>query len=153
MHMIHKVTDLSPLPPADQQAIGKTLFALLEAFRERNADALRTVYADDADWRNGFGTAKRGVSEIVDYLREVFAQESFNRGDLAVPPNATFRVVTPEVVVVSTHAIVRDKVLEQGGYLDRDNFSLRVLQRRDDGSWRIISEMFHDSAIQITTEA
>jgi hypothetical protein len=32
-----------------------------------------------------------------------------------------------------------------GDPLDRDNFSLRALQRQADGSWLIVSEMFQDA--------
>jgi hypothetical protein len=43
------MTDFSELPPADQEAIGKTLLTLLKSFDDRNADPLRGVYSDDAD--------------------------------------------------------------------------------------------------------
>ena len=75
------MTDFSDLPPDDQQAIGKTLLTLLAGFRDRDAEALQAVYSDDADWVNAFGTVKRGREEIVDYLRGLFADDNFNRGE------------------------------------------------------------------------
>lgn len=51
-----------------QDAIGVTLMALLSGFQERNADKLVGVYSADADWVNAFGSVKRGVDEIVEYL-------------------------------------------------------------------------------------
>ena len=62
------MTDVSNLPPDDQQAIGKTLLTLLASFRNRDAEALHAVYSDDADWVNAFGTVERRRQEIVDYL-------------------------------------------------------------------------------------
>jgi ketosteroid isomerase-like protein len=61
------VTDFADLPSDDQQAIGKTLLTLLTSFRDRDAEALRAVYSNDADWVDAFGTVKRGREEIVDY--------------------------------------------------------------------------------------
>ncbi|MFZ0902641.1 MAG: nuclear transport factor 2 family protein [Mycobacterium sp.] len=71
------MTGFSDLAPDDQQAIGKTLLTLLTGFRNRDADALRAVYSDDADWVNAFGTVKRGREEIVDYLRHLFVDGNF----------------------------------------------------------------------------
>ena len=142
--------DFSQLPPVDQEAIGKTLLTLLKAFDERDAEPLLGVYSDDADWVNAFGTAKRGRDDIVAYLRGLFRDQNFNRGELAGPPETSFRVLTPEVVLVSAHLQVKGQGLVGGGTLDRDNFSLRALQRQHDGSWLIVSEMFQDANTETT---
>jgi len=139
------MSSFSELPPPDQEAIGKTLLTLLRAFDERDAEPLRHVYSHDADWVNAFGTVKRGRDEIVEYLRGLFSDDNFNRGELAGPPETSFRVLTPEVVLVSAHLQVKGQGLVGGATLDRDNFSLRALQRQNDGSWLIVSEMFQDA--------
>ena len=144
------MTNFSDLPPTDQEAIGKTLLTLLKAFDDRDAARLRRVYSDDADWVNAFGTVKRGRDEIVDYLTGLFRDANFNCGELAGPPETSFRVLTPEVVLVSAHLIVKGQGLVGGGTLDRDNYSLRALQRQDDGSWLIVSEMFQDANTETT---
>jgi len=144
------MTDFSDLPPADQEAIGKTLLTLLKAFDDRDAAPLRHAYSDDADWVNAFGTVKRGRDEIVEYLTGLFRDDNFNRGELAGPPETSFRVLNPEVVLVSAHLIVKGQGLVGGGTLDRDNYSLRALQRQDDGSWLIVSEMFQDANTETT---
>src|ERR1700677_156854 len=128
------MTDFSNLPPDDLQAIGKTLLTLLASFRNRDAEALHPVYSDDADWVNAFGTVKRGSKEIVDYLRGLFADDNFNRGEPEGPPETCFRVLTPEGVLVSAHLRIKGQGLVDGRALDRDNFSLRALQRQPDGS-------------------
>jgi uncharacterized protein (TIGR02246 family) len=140
----------SELPPADQEAIGKTLLTLLKAFDERDAEPLPGVYSEDADWVNAFGTVKRGRDEIVDYLRGLFGDDNFNRGELAGPPETSFRVLTSDVVLVSAHLQVKGQGLVGDGTLDRDNFSLRALQRQDDGTWLIVSEMFEDANTETT---
>jgi uncharacterized protein (TIGR02246 family) len=80
----------SELPPADQEAIGKTLLTLVKAFDDRDAEPRRGVYSDDADWVNAFGTVKRGSDDIVEYLTGLFADANFNRGELAGPPETSF---------------------------------------------------------------
>jgi uncharacterized protein (TIGR02246 family) len=144
------MTEFSDLPPDDQQAIGKTLLTLLASFRNRDAAALHSVYSADADWVNAFGTVRRGCNEIVDYLRGLFADDNFNRGEPEGPPETSFRVLTPEVVLVSAHLRIKDQGLVGGGTLDRDNYSLRALQRQTDGSWLIVSEMFQDANTEAT---
>jgi uncharacterized protein (TIGR02246 family) len=144
------MTDFSDLPSDDQQAIGKTLLTLLTAFRDRDAEAMQAVYSDDADWVNAFGTVKRRRAEIVDYLRGLFADDNFNRGETEGPPETSFRALTPEVVLVSAHLQIKGQGLVGGGTLDRDNFSLRALQRQADGSWLIVSEMFQDANTETT---
>jgi len=144
------MTDFSDLPTDDQQAIGKTLLTLLKGFRDRDAEALHAVYSDDADWVNAFGTVKRGREDIVDYLRGLFADDNFNRGEPEGPPETSFRVLTSEVVLVSAHLRIKGQGLVGGGTLDRDNFSLRALQRQTDGAWLIVSEMFQDANTKTT---
>ena len=144
------MTDFADLPPDDQQAIGKTLLTLLKGFRDRDAEALHAVYSDDADWVNAFGTVKRGSKEIVDYLSGLFADDNFNRGEPEGPPETSFRVLTPDVVLVSAHLRIKGQGLVDGGTLDRDNFSLRALQRQPDGSWLVVSEMFQDANTETT---
>jgi uncharacterized protein (TIGR02246 family) len=143
------MTDFSDLAPEDQQAIGKTLLTLLSGFRDRDAEALQAVYSDDG-WVNAFGTVKRGREDIVDYLRGLFADDNFNRGEPEGPPETSFRVLKPEVVLVSAHLRIKGQGLVDGGTLDRDNFSLRALQRQADRSWLVVSEMFQDANTETT---
>ena len=110
------------------------------------------MYSADADWVNAFGTVKRGRDEIVDYLRGLFRDDNFNRGELAGPPETSFKAPTPEVVLVSAHPKIKGQGLVGGGTLDRDNFSLRALQRQDGGSWLIVSEIFQDANTETTYE-
>lgn len=145
--------DLSSLPQADQEAIGVTLISLLTGFQERNADKLVDVYSSDADWVNAFGSVKKGGKEIVEYLRGLFSDDNFNSGTLRAPPETAIRVLTPEVVLVSAHLQVEGQKLVGGGEIDeRDNYSVRVLQRQPDGSWLIVSEMYNDANREKTYE-
>jgi uncharacterized protein (TIGR02246 family) len=145
--------DLSSLPQADQDAIGATLISLMTGFRERDVEKLVGIYTSDADWVNAFGTMKKGRDEIVEYLRGLFADDNFNAGTLKAPPQTALRVLTPDVVLVSAHLQVQGQKLVGGGEIEvRNNYSLRVLQRQDDGSWLIVSEMYNDANREQTYE-
>jgi uncharacterized protein (TIGR02246 family) len=145
------VLEITDLPQADQDGIATTLINLVSGFRERDADKLIGVYTDDADWVNAFGTVKKGGPAIVKYLRGLFAESNFNAGVVHGPPETSFRVLTPEVVVVSAHLVVEGQLLVGGETMaDRNNFSIRVLQRQADGSWLIVSEMYNDANQQET---
>ena len=137
---------LDVVPESDQAGIVTTLGALFTGFAQRNADLLTDVYTADADWVNAFGSVKTGGPEIVGYLRGLFADQNFSDGQLAAPPRSVLRVVTDEVVVVSTHLHVAGQGLVGGGAIAlRDNRSVHVLQKQPSGRWLIISEMFMDA--------
>ena len=137
---------LDVVPEPDRAEIVTTLSALFTGFAQRNADVLTDVYTADADWVNAFGSVKKGGPEIVGYLRGLFADQNFNDGQLAAPPRSVLRLVTDEVVIVSTHLQVAGQGLIGGGAIAlRDNHSVHVLQKQPSGRWRIISEMFMDA--------
>lgn len=137
---------LDTLPDHDQIAIGTTLGRLMRGFAERNADVLDGIYAKDADWVNAFGSVKKGNSEIVDYLRGLFADANFDAGTLVAPPSSHLMRITDDVVVVSTALQVTGQLLVGGSEIAlRDNHSVHVLARQDDGRWLIVSEMYSDS--------
>lgn len=134
------------LPPSDQIGIGRTLAALAEGFTCRDADKLIGVYTTDADWVNAFGSVKKGESEIVPYLRGLFADANFNAGELLAPPSSHLHMVTDTVVIVSTHLQIKGQRLIGGEEIQlRDNHSLRVLHKQADGRWLIVSEMYMDA--------
>ena len=96
---------------------------------------------------------KKGSDEIVEYLRGLFSDDNFNAGALKAPPAVSIRVLTPEVVLVSAHLQVEGQKLVGGGQIDeRDNYSLRVLQRQSNGAWLIVSEMYNDANREQTYE-
>ena len=137
---------VSALAEPDQQAIARTLTSLLAGFSERNAGKLADAYSDDADWVNAFGSVKHGREEIITYLRGLFADANFNAGTLKAPLESSIRVLTNEVVLVSTHLLIEGQKLLDGGVIDeRDNHSLHVLQRQSDGTWPVVSEMYMDA--------
>jgi hypothetical protein len=60
---------------------------------------------------NAFGTVNRGRDEIVDYLRGLFADDNFNRGEPEGSPETASGCWTPEVVLVSAHLRIKGQGL------------------------------------------
>ncbi|HEY7298877.1 MAG TPA: SgcJ/EcaC family oxidoreductase [Xanthobacteraceae bacterium] len=131
-------------------SIEGTLLALGTAFRQRDARLLESVYADDADWTNAFGTTLRGRRQIVAYLTGLFADPHFNAGT-AGRPQVSVRPVTDDVVLVKTVVDIEGQQRTDGTPLGaRHNHSLKVLQRQPDGTWLIVSEMYMDARSDAT---
>jgi hypothetical protein len=93
------------------------------------------------------------IASNISYLKGLFANDNFNAGTLKAPPDSNLRVLTRDVILVSTHLRVGGQKLVGGGEIpERNNFSLRVLQRQSDGQWLIVSEMYNDANQESTYE-
>ncbi len=130
---------------ADQAAIGEVLFTLASGFRELDASKFESLYVEDADWTNAFGTVLHGGENIVSYLRELFADPHFAAGKPISPPQASIRFASPDVAVVKTY-IEREgqQTVEDDELPVRRNHSLKVLVKRD-GRWLILADMYMDA--------
>jgi uncharacterized protein (TIGR02246 family) len=140
------IVGLGAMEADDRQAIATTMGHALTAFALRNADLLNNVYSNDADWVNAFGSVKHGNTEITAYLRGLFADDNFNQGQPISSPELALRRLDRDHAVVSCHLQVAGQGLVGGGSIAlRDNRSLHVVSRQDDGAWRIVSAMFMDA--------
>jgi uncharacterized protein (TIGR02246 family) len=129
----------------DAIAIRQTMMRLFDGFSRRDAETLNAVYTDDADWVNAFGSVKKGRSEIVHYLKGLFADSAFNAGHIIKPPVSVVRKLTDDTAAVSSHLQIAGQGLVDGGTIAlRDNRSLRVLQKHSAGRWLVVSEMYMD---------
>ncbi|MFV0432748.1 MAG: YybH family protein [Leucobacter sp.] len=141
-----KIEGVEVLSPADQKAIIATIGRLFVGFARRDADMLEGVYTDDTDWINAFGSVKKGSPQIVEYLRGLFADDNFNEGAVDVVPTCSLRVLDADNVVVIAHLQITGQGLVGGGSIPlRDNRSVHVLSRQNDGGWRIVTELFQDA--------
>ena len=143
--------DLSSLPQADQDAIATTLGRLLTGFSERDAETLVGIYAPDVDWVNAFGTVKRGHDGggvPAGAVRRRQLQRRHPHG----PPEIAFKVLTPEVVLVSAHLQVQGQKFVDGGEIEvRDNPRSGCCSASP-GAWLIVSEMYNDANREETYE-
>lgn len=136
--------------PDDQEAVGEALMALANAFRTLDASGLETLYSEDADWTNAFGTTKHGAAKIVAYLTELFADPHFAAGKPLGPPQASMRFVAADVAVVKTYIEREGQQTSDGERLPvRRNHSLKVLRREADG-WKIVSDIYMDARDETT---
>lgn len=136
----------------DAAAIEDALTRIAEGFARRDASAMRGVYAADADWTNAFGTTLKGEEAILSYLERLFAEPRFAAGRMRGPPDVEVRPVTDDVVVAKTHAEIEGQGTTEGEIPLRRNFSLKVLRREADGSWRVVSDIYMDARTETTLE-
>jgi len=136
---------VSNFQDADAEMIGQTLLALAEGFRTRDAEAMRGLYVNDADWTNAYGTTLSGRDAIVDHLRRLFADATYKVGETVGRPRMQLRLVGSDVVVAKTYAEVKDEGKPEGSARLRRTHSLKVLAKQPDGTWKIESEMFMDA--------
>jgi len=136
---------------SDADAIEQALRTVQVAFLRRDADALRDVYAADADWTNAFGTTRSGRDAIVSYLRGLFADRHFAAGALVGAPQVSVRAITPNVVVAKTYVEIAGQQTADGKPMpNRRNHSLKVLARQTDGGWLIVSDIYMDARDETT---
>jgi uncharacterized protein (TIGR02246 family) len=132
-------------------AIEHTLQKLMTAFHEHDADALSSIYVEDADWTNAFGTTRHGRDAIISYLKGLFADPHFAAGTPVGAPQLAIRFVTDDVALAKTYVEIQGQQTVAGGVLPmRRNHSLKVLSRQSDGRWLIVSEIFMDARDETT---
>ena len=136
----------SPVQTHDEAAVGDVLMKLARGFATNDVDGLDTLYAEDADWTNAFGTSLHGRDMIIRYLAKLFADSRFEAGRMVGEPQASIRFTGDgKIAIVKTYVEREGQQTVSGGELPvRRNHSLKVLEKRH-GCWLILSEMYMDA--------
>lgn len=136
---------------SEQNPIEALLKTQYRAFAARDAEAMRGIYAEDADWTNAFGRSLSGRDAIVAYLGELFADPNFSDGEMLGEPQVSVRSVGDDAVAVKIYTRIKGQKTVDGDTLPvRHNHSLKLIGRQDDGSWKIVSEMYMDARQETT---
>lgn len=135
----------------DRDAIADLLRRQQKAFVERDAELMRSIYVDDADWTNAFGRTLKGQDNIIAYLHELFADANFSAGKVVGEPEVSVRQVGEDTVAARIHTRIEGQRTVDGGTLPvRDNHSLKLIAQQPDGSWKIVSEIYMDARQEVT---
>lgn len=135
----------------DQEAIGNLLRQQQKAFVERDAELMRGIYVDDADWTNAFGRSLKGEDSIITYLEELFADENFAAGKVEGQSEVTVRLIGKDTIAAKVHTRIEGQRTIDGGTLPmRENYSLKLIAAQSDGSWKIVSELYMDARQEVT---
>ncbi|MFC7367461.1 YybH family protein [Vreelandella zhaodongensis] len=136
---------------ADQKAIETLLMTQLQGFADRDAASMSDIYTEDADWTNAFGRTITGRDAIISYLGELFADSHFSDNSMAGQPEISVRTVGEDAVAVKVYTQIEGQRTIEGNVLPtRHNYSLKLLGRQSDGSWKIVSELFMDARSEVT---
>jgi hypothetical protein len=126
-------------------------FSLVDNFFDFNAFDVPTSFTDAVN------AAEQLFGEGYVYSTDI--STALSSGDYGEA--ATYEVASPLLLfdlplqelflgAAATFSRATGLPLVGGATLDRDNFSLRALQRQADGSWIIVSEMFQDANTETT---
>ncbi len=130
----------------DEEHVVHALLVVATAFATLDAQALRTVYASDADWVDASGRALHGREAIVGHLRVLFAAPHFAAGSLVGPPTLSLRWLDGDTVVATTYLERRGQRTLDGRTLPPcRTHSLKVLTRVGPDGWQIVSDIYADA--------
>jgi uncharacterized protein (TIGR02246 family) len=130
----------------DEEHVVHALLAVATAFATLDADALRSVYAPDADWIDASGRALHGREAIVEHLRGLFAADHLGSGSLVGLPTLSLRWLDGDAVVATTYLERRSQHTLDGRTLPpRRTHSLKVLTRIGPDGWQIVSDIYADA--------
>jgi uncharacterized protein (TIGR02246 family) len=145
MRAVVPLPDPSSSRAVDEEHVVHALLVVATAFATLDAEALRAVYASDADWIDASGRALHGREAIVGHFRDLFAAPHFAAGSLAGPPTLSLRWLDGDAVVATTYLERRSQHTLDGRMLpSRRTHSLKVLTRRIPDGWQIVSDIYAD---------
>lgn len=135
----------------DRTAIDQLMNRFYKGFAERDADLLDGLYTDDADWTNAFGHEETGNDAIIAYLRGLFADPAFNAGKIVSKPDITVLEINENAVMVKTFLKIKGQKTVGGKNLPlRHNYSMKLLARQPNESWKIKADMYMDARTEVT---
>lgn len=135
----------TPAASSEEESIGDVLIALGMGFANRDAEAVASLYTEDAEWLNAFGDWRQGRDEILAEMEHLFSSPDFTAGRPVGPPTGSVRLLRPEVAVAWTYQEIEgQRMIGSGAEVGtRRNHSMLVLTREGD-QWLIAAQMFMD---------
>lgn len=127
----------------DEEAIKRAIANWDKGWKEFDARLATQDYAEDADWINAFGRARKGRAEIQRFFTDTFAAPEM-RSRRSTPSTSSIRFVRPDVALISSsRETVGQKTASGGEYPTRKTHDLRVMVK-DKGKWVIASHQIMD---------
>jgi uncharacterized protein (TIGR02246 family) len=145
----------NPVPePAGAAAVEdvRAITALVErwagAFRAGDAGPLADDYADDAEWINAFGIARRGGPAIAAFLQELIGRATWAAATFTWS-TPEVRFLRPDVAVAHDFVVIRGQRTPGGAeYPERRTHGQRVLTK-DGGRWRVRAHLISDEVREL----
>jgi uncharacterized protein (TIGR02246 family) len=127
----------------DEAAIKQIIASWDQGWKDFDAALATRDYAQDADWTNAFGLARKGQPEILKFLT-AFYKSPAARGRKSTPSKTTIRFLRPDIAVASSYReTVGQKTASGAEYPTRKTHDQRVFVR-DKGKWSITSHLIMD---------
>ena len=127
----------------DEEAIRRAIANWDRGWKDFDGRLATQDYADDADWTNAFGRARKGRVEVEKYLTELFKTPEI-RSRTSTPSTVEIRFVRSDVaVVISSRDTVGQRTASGAEYPTRKTHDLRVMANQN-GKWVVISHLIMD---------
>ena len=127
----------------DQDAIRRAIANWDRGWKDFNARLATQDYADDADWTNAFGRARKGRVEVEKYLTDLFQTPQI-RSRTSTTSTVDIRFVRPDVAAVtSSRDTVGQRTASGAEYPTRKTHDLRVMANHN-GKWVVVSHLIMD---------
>lgn len=127
----------------DESAIRAIVRHWQENWEKFDATVLKEDYAGDADWLNAFGVRQKGSADILAFVASVVKRPQ-NQGRHTTWGAPQIRFVRPDVAIAYRDYETGGNKASDGRDLpERHSHSTWVLAK-DDGKWRIISQVISD---------
>lgn len=140
---IGQTTETTKGNAKDEEAIKQVIANWDKGWKEFDAQLATQDYAEDADWTNAFGVARKGRSEIHKFLADTFTRPDM-RSRRSTPSTVVIRFVRPGVAVItSKRETVGQGTVSGGVYPTRKTHDLRVMVK-EKGGWLVVSHLIMD---------
>lgn len=127
----------------DETAIRAIVNHWQQAWSKFDASILEGDYADDADWSNAFGIRNKGSAKILAFMTAMFKRPAV-QGRRTTWDEPRIRFVRSDVALVSRdYQTLGHKTLDGNEMPERKTHSTWLLTK-DDGKWRIVSQIISD---------
>ena len=130
----------------DETAIRAIVDHWQRAWTKFDASVLEGDYADDADWSNAFGVRNKGSAKILAFMAGMFKRPNV-QGRRTTWDEPRIRFVRSDVALASRdYKTLGHKTLD-GHEMPQRNTHSTWLLTKDDGKWRIVSQIISDDIV------
>jgi uncharacterized protein (TIGR02246 family) len=130
----------------DETAIRAIVNHWQQAWSKFDASVLEGDYADDADWANAFGVRNKGSAKILEFMTGMFKRPNV-QGRHTTWDEPRIRFVRPDVAMAyRDYQTLGHKTLDGREMPQRNTHSTWILTK-DDGKWRIASQIISDDVM------
>jgi uncharacterized protein (TIGR02246 family) len=130
----------------DETAIRAIVSHWQQAWSNFDASVLEGDYADDAVWANAFGVRNKGSAKILAFMTGMFKRPKV-QGRRTTWEEPRVRFVRADVALAYRDYKTIGHKTPDGNEMPQRNTHSTWLLTKDDGKWRIVSQVISDDVV------